>query len=163
MGRSPEFFCRNQYNFCSETTLRPPFNANTTPNLGGGGLEYFLGGLDFFLGGLELTSGGVQPPLTPPGKSAYAKRACGNKVYCIQVYVMVMILVKVTASVEINRVSFHICPSEPSKEHVKISHVIVECRMIGKCNLIYNNHPCLQHPYYVLVILILILPWFQHG
>ena len=49
-----------------------------------------------------------------------------------------MILVKVTAS-----------------EEIKISHVIVKCRMIYhlpvKCNVIYNNYPCLQHIYYVLL------------
>ena len=27
-----------------------------------------------------------------------------------------------------------ICPSEPSRERVKVSHVIVECR-------VFNNHP----------------------
>ena len=31
-------------------------------------------------------------------------------------------------------VSVFICPSEPSRERVKISHVIVECRVI-------NHHP----------------------
>ena len=49
-----------------------------------------------------------------------------------------------------------------SKERVKISHAIVECRMIYhlpvKCNVIYNYYPCLQHTFYVLVIFSLILP-----
>ena len=48
-----------------------------------------------------------------------------------------------------------------------MSHVIVECKMIYhlpvKCNVIYNNYPYLQHTYYVLVILISILPWIIHS
>ena len=40
---------------------------------------------------------------------------------------MVRVLVRV-------RVSVFICPSEPSRERVKVSHVIVECRVI-------NHHP----------------------
>ena len=75
-----------------------------------------------------------------------------------------MILVEVTASVKVLGFIF---PSEPSKERVKINHVIVECRMIYhlpvKCNVIYNNYSCLQHTSYVLVILIPILPWVEHG
>ena len=63
-----------------------------------------------------------------------------------------MILVKVTASVE---VWVFICLSEPSKERVEISQVIVECRMIYHlpvmCNVIYYNYPCLQITYFALL------------
>ena len=51
--------------------------------------------------------------------------------------VRVRVLVSVRVRVRVDqRVSVFICPSEPSRERVKVSHVIVECRVI--------NH----HPYY---------------
>ena len=43
-----------------------------------------------------------------------------------------MVLVRVR--VRVARVRVFICPSEPSRERVKVSHVIVECRVI-------NHHP----------------------
>ena len=49
-----------------------------------------------------------------------------------------------------------ICPSEPYKEHVKVSHVIVECRMINhhavECSVVNNNHSCLQNIFNVVCI-----------
>ena len=36
--------------------------------------------------------------------------------------------------VRVEGIRVFICPSEPSRERVKVSHVIVECRVI-------NNHP----------------------
>ena len=43
--------------------------------------------------------------------------------------------------------------------HAMIGYLVYKV----KCNVIYNNYPCLQHTYYVLVILISILPWILHS
>ena len=43
------------------------------------------------------------------------------------------VLVSVSVWVKVRAMVF-ICPSEPSRESVKFSHVIVECRVI-------NHHP----------------------
>ena len=48
--------------------------------------------------------------------------------------VRIMILVSVRVRVRVARVRVLIFPSEPSRERVKVSHVIVECRVI-------NHHP----------------------
>ena len=48
----------------------------------------------------------------------------------VRVWVMVRLLVGVRGRVLL-------CPSEPSRERVKVSHVIVECRVI-------NHHPRFQ-------------------
>ena len=52
--------------------------------------------------------------------------------------VRVRILVSVRVKVKVEGYVF-ICPSEPSRERVKVGHVIVECRVI--------NH----HPYMLLI------------
>ena len=50
--------------------------------------------------------------------------------------VRVRVLVSVRVRVRVEGRVF-ICPSEPSRERVKVSHVIVECRVI-------NHHPYLE-------------------
>ena len=48
--------------------------------------------------------------------------------------VWVMVVVRVMVRVRVDRVRVLIFPPEPSKERVKVSHVIFECRVI-------NYHP----------------------
>ena len=64
------------------------------------------------------------------------------------VRVRVLVSVRVRVRVEA-RVRVFICPSEPSRERVKVSHVIVECRVI-------NHHPvfssCLSIIFVSLII-----------
>ena len=52
----------------------------------------------------------------------------------VRVMVMVRVLISVRVRVSVARVRVVMYPSEPSRERVKVSHVIVECRVI-------NHHP----------------------
>ena len=48
--------------------------------------------------------------------------------------VRVMVVIRVRARVRVKRAKLLICPSEPSAERVKVSHVIVEC-------IVMDYHP----------------------
>ena len=54
----------------------------------------------------------------------------------VSVMVSVKVLVSVRVRVRVEGLRALICPSESSIERVKVSHVIVECRVI-------NHHPIL--------------------